>query len=180
MHQYRSGFTLMELLLVTAITGIILGLAAPHLGRFINNQRLSTATQSLQLAIMYGRAVAISKHQVTVLCPSTLGEYCDNTSSWHKGWIYFHDQNGDRERQNREPLLRVSAALEGVQATSSKYRKRIRFLPNGSAAGSAMTISVCPSGFITTARGIVIANSGRIRQTRSLSQAAVIQCLVQE
>lgn len=176
MQRFKQGFTLMELVLVTAITAIMLSLATPYLGRFISNQRLSAAAQTLQLEIMYARAMAISEHRITVLCPSNTGEYCENSSTWDGGWILFNDRNGDRERQSSEPLIRVSAALEGVRASSSIHRKRVRFLPNGTAAGTAMTIWLCPMINTGTARKVVIANSGRIRQARLSASATMIQC----
>ncbi len=166
----------MELLLVTAIMAILLGLATPHLGRFLSNQRLSAAAQTLQLEIMYGRAMAIADQKITVICPSNAGEFCDDSSAWQAGWIIFHDLNGDRERQEDEALLRITAALEGIKANSSVHRKRIRFMANGTAVGTAMTISVCPDFSAKSGRSIVIANSGRIRQIRLSENAAVIQC----
>ena len=178
MQRSDLGFTLMELILVTAISAILLSMATPYLGDFISNQRLSAATRTLQLELMYARAMAIAEHGNTVLCPSNTGELCLNSSLWHGGWILFQDQNGDRERQPNETLVRVSGALDGVEASSSRYRKRIRFLPNGTAVGTAMTITICPDIDTGNAHQLVIANSGSIRQVRSSGQAALIQCAV--
>ena len=166
----------MELILVTAITAILLTLATPYLGRFISNQRLTAAARTLHLEAMYARAMAISEQQVTVLCPSNAGEFCDNSSSWHAGWILFYDQNADRERQPGEELIRVSSALDGVRAKSSRFRKRIRFLPNGTAVGTTMSISICPQSHAGNAQKLVIANSGRIRHESLSGDIAVVQC----
>jgi len=168
----------MELVLVTTITAIMLSLASPYLGRFISNQRLVAAARTVQLEAMYARAMAISEQQATVLCPSSSAQFCDNSSDWHTGWIVFQDKNADRERQPGEALIRVSSALEGVKATSSRFRRRIRFLPNGTAVGTAMSISICALTATGTAQKLVIANSGRIRQERSSGNTAMIQCEV--
>ena len=176
MRSCLKGYTLMEVMLVTVIMAILLAAATPHLGRFIDNQRVRVATQSLQLAAMHGRTLAISTHGSIVICPSDGAEYCDDSSGWHAGWIIFPDSNSDRERQENELPLRVAAPRKGVTATSSIHRKRIRFLPNGTAAGTAMTINVCANTKGGAARSLVIANSGRIRQTRLSPGAAMLQC----
>jgi type IV fimbrial biogenesis protein FimT len=176
MSRLRNGFTMMELVLVIAILAIILTMATPHLGRFVSNQRLSAAAQTLQLDIMYARAIAISEQRVMVLCPSQSGQHCDDTSTWHTGWIIFNDRNADREWQASEKLFRVTSVLAGVSASSSVFRKRIRFYPNGSAPGTAMTINLCPVRDNFSARAVVIANSGRIRQDRLAADAAMVQC----
>jgi len=176
MQAHPHGFTLMELILTVTITAIILSLATPYLGRFISNQRLVAATRTLQLDAMYARATAVSGSRATVACPSAGGEFCDDSSAWHGGWILFLDNNADRDRQPGEELIRVSSALQGVQATSSRFRKRFRFLPNGTAVGTAMSISMCPQINMGTARKLVIANSGRVRQEVISGGDAVIQC----
>ena len=112
---------------------------------------------------MYTRNMAIALHESLVLCPSTDNLNCTENSDWHTGRLIFIDSNRDRKKQSGETLLRVGEAMHGVVAGSSQFRHTVRFLPDGTAAGSAMTISICAENDLTLGHGLVIANNGRVR-----------------
>lgn len=55
----RSGFTLLELLLVLAILGSLVAIVAPHIGVGMAGTELATASRSLCQAAKYARAMAL-------------------------------------------------------------------------------------------------------------------------
>jgi type IV fimbrial biogenesis protein FimT len=75
----------------------------------------------------------------------------------------FTDLNGDRNRQEGEPLRKHAGAVEFLDINSSRSRSFLRFYPNGSAPGSNISIRFCDQRGAQFAGKIVVSNSGRIR-----------------
>lgn len=76
----RCGFTLVELVIVLAITAVLLSLAAPSFGDFIVNQRVRNAAYELFADLSYARSEAL-KRNASIQIASTSG-----TSAWAGGW----------------------------------------------------------------------------------------------
>lgn len=65
-HQ-NSGYTLIELLVTVAILGIVIALAAPALGRFVENQKVRTATNTITALMSQARTEAVSRATIVVV-----------------------------------------------------------------------------------------------------------------
>jgi type IV fimbrial biogenesis protein FimT len=74
----QRGFTLIEVLIVIALIGILLALAAPSFGTFTASQRVKTASFDLYAALSFARSEAI-KRRVTVTVAAAGGD-------WKDGW----------------------------------------------------------------------------------------------
>lgn len=74
----RAGFTLIELIVVVAISAILAGLAAPSMGRLIAQQRLKSAAGDLHLAMVKARAEAIKRNTNVTVSPTG--------GAWANGW----------------------------------------------------------------------------------------------
>jgi type IV fimbrial biogenesis protein FimT len=85
-RQYCAGFTLVELVIVMAISAILLSIAIPSMASLFNDNRLSTKTGDLVTAINIARSEATKRGpgaRVTVT-PNAAG-------NWAKGWSVFVD-----------------------------------------------------------------------------------------
>lgn len=167
---HNRGFTALELLVVMAIVAIVLAAGVPALQNYSWNLRMKTALDSLKTDLNFARGHAISHRSQTVICPAPSAESCANDPVWNNGWIVFTDLNGDRLKQADEPLLKRGDAIEFLQISSSSARRNVRFLTNGSAAGSNITIVFCDQRGAAFAGKIIVSNTGRIRVETSRSK----------
>ncbi|MFN8587682.1 MAG: prepilin-type N-terminal cleavage/methylation domain-containing protein [Candidatus Eisenbacteria bacterium] len=55
-----SGFTLIELMIVVVVMGLVLGLTAPAVSRFVRSSRLAGARSTLVNDLRYARSLAAS------------------------------------------------------------------------------------------------------------------------
>jgi type IV fimbrial biogenesis protein FimT len=157
------GFTALELMVTMAVVGILLATAVPSFKDYSWNLRMRTAMDSLQSDLTLARGRAISHNIQTITCPSVDTETCSEEPQWQSGWIVFSDLNGDRQKQEGEPLLKQSAAIELLSITSSRARTNVRFFPNGSSPGSNISILFCDQRGADKAGTISVSNTGRIR-----------------
>lgn len=159
----QHGFTALELIVTMAIIAVLLTAGVPAFKNYAWNLRMKTAMDLLQSDLNLTRGHAISHNIRTVICPATDANDCSGRSAWQDGWIVFADLNGDRHRQEGEPLLKQSGVVELMNISSSSSRNNLRFFPNGTAPGSNASIQFCDKRGATEAGTISLSNSGRIR-----------------
>lgn len=161
--RQQPGFTVLELIVTMAIIAVLLTTGVPAIEAYGLNLRMKTAMDQLQTDLKLTRGHAISHNIKTVICPANDSNDCSGQSAWQDGWIVFTDINGDRQKQDSEPLLKYSGALARLNINSSRSRTYLRFFPNGSAPGSNITIRFCDRRGAAKAGTITVSNSGRIR-----------------
>lgn len=111
----QNGFTLTELLVVTAIVSIMLAIGVPSYRYITNSYRLSAEANSLLGDMQYARAEAIKEGQFVVVCASAAPyTTCANNTVWNAGWIVFSDANGNNQVDAGETLLHVQQAFAGT------------------------------------------------------------------
>ena len=100
------GFSLPELLIVTAIAAILLGVAVPDLAALLRAQQLRTATNDLFGAIGLARAQAIARNERVRLMPRDAAG-----ADWAQGWTVFIDRDSDGAPGPGDAILAVHEAL---------------------------------------------------------------------
>lgn len=173
--QGRAGFSMAELLTTLSVIGLLAALAAPSLGAWLQERRLIAFNNALAGDLQRARGEAARAMRSVVMCTQGTGLACGGQAAWEGGWLVFEDPDGDRDCTDANGnglcdadngrLLRVQPALP----TGITLRKtgtpadRMRFTNTGATPFFNHRYTFCDSRGATAARGLVLANTGRIR-----------------
>ncbi len=167
------GFTLIELMMTLAVLAILTAAAAPAFGNLISSTGARASRSNLTTALNTARIFAASRTAYVVVCPSADRQYCGHTTEWQHGWLIFIDADHDGLRDDSEELLAVGEGQpDGVAIVSTAGRTRVDYHPDGSAAGSNVTFTVCDRRGAAEASALVINNAGRVRSGEPTPAAA--------
>lgn len=160
----QKGMTIFEMMIALLVIGILSGYAIPNYRNLKMNQAMTQSINQLVAGINYARNQSIIRTEQIVVCPSAALLSCSADSDWHNGWMVFIDQNKDRQFNGADEIIasesRMTATLE---ATSSAYRKLIRYDNMGASPGTNITISFCDERGSEHAKAVIINNIGRPR-----------------
>jgi type IV fimbrial biogenesis protein FimT len=165
-----KGFALIELMITLTIVGVLLSYGLPNFHQLKLNKTMDSERNRLTSSLHFARIHAINNQRYVVVCPSINGENCDNNSNWYSGWIIFQDINKNRQLDDQDILLKhEDKMIKGIIATSSKYRKIIRYNGMGFSPGTNLSINFCDSRGKKHAKSIILNNAGRIKQSKPIS-----------
>ncbi|GAP66316.1 prepilin-type N-terminal cleavage/methylation domain-containing protein [Mizugakiibacter sediminis] len=170
----QRGVTLIEQLLAVGILAILVVTATPALGGLLARNAATAADNAVVAALQHARERAVRSGAHVVLCPSRDGAACVADVHWEHGWLLAWDRDRDGEPDaGVEPIAVGDALPPGTVVLGSAGRTRLVFRGDGSAAGSNVSLTICHRGApAASALGVVMANSGRIRQGRPSVQRA--------
>ena len=172
-----SGLTLVEMLFTLTLAGVVLATGIPEFKRILASNRMIGEINGLVAHLHLARSEAVKRGKRIVLCPSADAQQCLELPEWHRGYILFADDNGNRERDEHEPLIRVHAAdAQGILITSSASRRRISYHPDGSAPGSNLTLRFCETRNATPPKAVILSNTGRPRVSESGPDGRKLDC----
>lgn len=161
------GFSLLEALVVMAISAIVLAIGVPSYRSVIENQRASSTMHLLHAYMASARGTAISYRIPTVVCPSNRAGGCRMDGDWSQGWLMFFDADGNRQPDAREDILRdENAPLHpSLRLVSSSGRPQLRYLPDGRSAGSNISVRLCRGDVLLGQ--VIVNNVGRVRSEKA-------------
>ena len=162
-----TGFTLIELATTLAVIAICAGVALPSMVEFVERQRTSAAISSLTTHMQLARMAAISRNRRAVLCPSQDGRNCQAGTDWSGGWMLFVDDDGNRKPDAGDDILRVDLepTSRHLHVASTAGRQQLRYLPDGTSAGTNLTLSICSRNDELLGK-VIVNNAGRPRSER--------------
>ena len=158
------GYTIIEIIVTMTIAGILMGLAVPAFNTFIQNQRLTTATNSLVLSLNFARSEAIKRdvpNGITV-CASSDNQTC-NAASWSQGWVVADMSN------NSGPLQGSPSIGANNTIREAAGQLAVVFQSNGTVT-TAASFTVCDSRGAAFAHSIDVGSTGRVLSSPTVGQ----------
>lgn len=170
------GFTLVELMVVLAVSVIILATAAPSLRAFLLNNQRSATVNELSTAFNMARSEALKRAQSVAVCTvanaDAAAPTCAASSDWSSGWVVFVDaDNNNAIDAGDEILRRYGGTPDGAAINGSRNTGQIEFDRLGAAQGSFATFAYCDHRGASEGRDIVVSNQGRIRTSTTANCA---------
>jgi type IV fimbrial biogenesis protein FimT len=108
----QLGFTLTEMMVVTAIVAILMSIGVPSYRYLANSYRLSSEVNGALGDLMYARSEAIKEGQNVTTCASVDGATCSGTTAWNTGWIVF--SNPTNAANPTAGILRMQQKFTGT------------------------------------------------------------------
>ncbi len=188
MKRAQPGFTLLELMVVLAIAGILMAVAIPAMGNFLRNARITGAANDVMAGLHFTRSEATKRRQPVSLCTSADTVNADGSQNLNPtcaasdeltGWFAFVDLNQSGTREVGEAVLMQREPMDiRITARSSTDPFAVTYLVNGFALNpneSQLVLcddrgNVPTAGELSSARGILIAVTGRAGVTRDLGE----------
>ncbi|MGR6873373.1 GspH/FimT family pseudopilin [Pseudomonas sp. HK3] len=167
------GFTLIELMVSTAILASFLALGVPAMQGMIERHESNTAFYNLRRTFANARGLAQDKSINVSVCPI---QGADCTSSWDDTVTVFNDRNFNNTVDEDEVVFFSTSISNrhGYWLKTKSNQSYVRFNPLGHAFSSASTFLYCPySDHDKIAKSIVISFQGRIRTAPYLNKQGI-------
>ena len=158
--RHVQGFSILELLIVVAIVGIVMAIAVPNMRTFVQNERMTSFTNTLLSDMMLARSKAVERNQPVIICSSNNEANCTVTD-YQDGWI---DDDNDGAVTAADEIIKIQQAVTGElffnlddpALTIVIYDNR-GFTPN-----SRGTFSICDERGEDHARSLTLSPTGRL------------------
>lgn len=157
------GFTLVELMVVIAITAILLTVALPSFQGSLRSNRLATTSNELLASLSLARSGAIRSTRGGGVCASANGSTCGN--DWNTGWLVWTEVDGNGTFSAGDTVVRYSQGK--AKLTLAGSANSMAFDGRGRAIGGAQTVQLSPEGATTPVRCVRIGVTGQTRVEQS-------------
>jgi type IV fimbrial biogenesis protein FimT len=174
--QQSKGFTLYEILIVLAITGVLVALAAPGFTETIQKNLMVTQMNELHTSLNHARSEAIKRStNISICVTKDNGVTCKDAGKhqhhFHDGWMVFVDINRDGNFNAGDELLRVHNKFPQQDSKFGLGDKTvaITFLSSGLAfSGAGETFTLCDARGVEHVKGLIIGPTGRPQPTETV------------
>lgn len=161
-----KGFTLLELLISTTISTLLLLVIPPSLQKLIAQSECEYTAYSIQNALSSARNHAVAINERVIACMADDNNNCSNSNFSHL--LFFVDKNIDNKltlsSQVDSDILLFSYSFTFSSVLISSNRQEYVFQADGSIAGTPGTIRICNQINSKDNIKIIIAMSGRVRR----------------
>jgi type IV fimbrial biogenesis protein FimT len=170
-----AGVTLIEALVVLAISVSLLALGLPSFHSLIASLRLRQTSYQLYTDMALAKSEAIKRNSRVAICNSADGQRCSASAAWDHGWIVFHDLNNTGTREPDEVLVHAFT-IANPAATVSGNGNVERFVSYSGLGTTKMVYGAFQAGRFTLcplsrdeqqARQVIINSSGRVRVAKA-------------
>jgi len=184
MRPHR-GFTLTELMVTLAVAGVLAMVAVPNMRTFLQNNRLSAASNDLLRSFYLARTEAIKHQANVVVCASAAPTAAAPACSYgpFNGWIVFQDNNLSWQWENPEPIFERHVLLDSSVTVKTDNNGIEMYQATGFASPAGVknptrNILLCDIrgnqmvGTNSVERAVLIVASGRVRVSATSADVA--------
>jgi type IV fimbrial biogenesis protein FimT len=141
-ERRSSGFTMLELIVVIAIVGVLIALGVPSFKYVTTANRIAAEVNGLLGDMQFARAEAIKEGQTVVVCVSTNGTSCTN-STWDRGWMVCSDPANDGACDAGQAVYRVQPTFSSTDTfAATGNTSALTFNRDGFATGLAGGVTI--------------------------------------
>jgi type IV fimbrial biogenesis protein FimT len=171
----ESGFTLIELVVVLAISAIILAFSVPGTSNLIDHSGRHAALADLIATLNLARNTAINEQTSVTLCALGPDSKCSN--DWSLPIKAFRDPTRSKEISNDSQIVRAMHPVEtGRLIVRSGIHNHFRFQSNGWSRGTLGHFIWCPdSDDSQYAAQVRINMGGRPQKARDYDGDGVVE-----
>ncbi|MDZ4187886.1 MAG: GspH/FimT family pseudopilin [Hydrogenophaga sp.] len=174
MPYIQRGWSLVELLTVLTIASVLSLAAVPALRAMFFPLQVRNTAEEFSSWMSMARSEAIKRrHGRVVVCVASSIDACDAQGDWQKGWLLFHDVNGNSELDLEDTVIRYQSKLpEGLIIRGNTHvASYISYVSSGrtllvSGGLQVGTLSFCHQKSVTAGRQLVLSATGRVRLVR--------------
>jgi type IV fimbrial biogenesis protein FimT len=178
MPRSKQGFTLLELLMGLGLLTILLSLGVPAWQHLVERIQVGNWQRQLHGALNYTRSSAIHSGIPTTICARGPDGGCAaEGGNWQRGWLVFEDGGGARDCQPNPVgthcqktgarILRMNAGPEHLTiVNNNNIARRVHYNALGLSYGYTGRFTLCAQSGEVAGKGLVIANTGRVRSAR--------------
>ena len=165
--QRPSGYTLLELMVTTAVLGVVLAIAVPSFTAIRRHSAISAAFHELTSSMATARLLAVTRGVPVTVCPSQDGLHCRRDRVWEQGWIVFLDPDRNENPLKSDDVIQHHAPSGRLLAIRSTIgRHWLRYHPSGMSPGTNQSLWICTLTDQRQVGRIVVNNGGRGRAER--------------
>ncbi|MCE9685274.1 GspH/FimT family pseudopilin [Shewanella sp. AS16] len=157
MTHKHNGFTLVELMVTVAIAVLLLLIGVPALSSVYQQSRSETNIKTIQEALTFARAQAVSYGREIIVCPYAASP-CG--TDWSKG-LSVYTLNAGAKRVLRE--YQGFNSQDAIKVTGADAEAKISFGADGMVSSNAEFI-YCPNGASSASRSAKLDASGRLSE----------------
>ncbi len=171
-----SGFTLIELILVTALVAIMAVTAVPAFRQLLDTTQNRAEVHDLFTMLASGRTEAVRSARIHTLCPL---DPTTNTCGrdWNTPLYLFEDPSNERRLSELTTVKRVlPPPSRGHLQVRSLSRSYFQYRPDGQILSDLGNITWCPgSGDSRQAAHLVVSRGGRIRLAKDRDNDGLVE-----
>lgn len=169
------GFTLIESLVVIAITATLLSVALPSFNTMVRKFRTNAVVSSLAANLQQARSEAIKANRRVLVCATNAAaDSCNQSTDWaQNGWLVCYDINGNGRCDTStaslpNPIL-VTQGIDADLVSVTGPATSIRFNPDGTqGAAGVSTVDIAIRGTWSGAPELPVSvtASGQVKVTK--------------
>ncbi len=142
----QRGFTLVELLIAFALTGVLLALAAPSFATWIRNSQVRTVAETLQNGMRLAQTEALRRNRQVVFFltsanPGLSATATANGGNWVVRWIPLPGDTVNSASPNFEPFVTGGAIADFTEGVSITGPIAVCFNAQGRRIAASATVT---------------------------------------